>query len=834
MPAQIYLAFRFHGNFYHSYRGDTPDELGFGKDIRIIRSILEVLDRFNQQGVPVRGTWDFENYFSLEKIMPEYCPDIIEAFKRRVKSGMDEMEFMSYNNGLVNAHTAREFEEAMRRAISNPAGSGLRDLFGENYANIVRPQEMTFTPIHLKLYQALGIDTISLYYSAVPFNGFSNFVPLLSTYERYNPLTLTYPGIDETMTLLPAYNVGDMADRLTLRRWIKQMRRDQLAMPDPQDLLLILDQDADDQFWAGFDVPGWLKRVFSTVRGLPGLIDNIKDLEYVQFTTPGRYLNNHSPVKTISFGQDTADGSFDGLSSWVEKWSNHRLYTGLERARILDLQTRRLAKNLSAVEKPLQEAFEARLKLLSTTHFGMAAPVMNLTREKTARKLMEQAVSAASNAFSQTAPSQAAGTFKLVDYTRGENTNLIQYKAHPSKALVCLPLASNVKTDFVLRASGKSEIAYGIIERDGEKSLYFVDQFEPEEEITYQIDQNQQASLSEIPQLTVQRDRLSNEFLQLEFDPHGHPISVKAQGREIAAGSFLTSSITYHGKPYSVSEWKTLVEQKSGPLGLLRMAGKIELPGGYTVEVDRELLLAAGLPYLYVNLRVRYPRTPDQGYNAGTAKRLQQTWDNHWQEVMPCEVHPALVGEPSTPLRVWKHNFCDHVSSFNLNYADFSKNLSLANINNQVTHAWVAVTNGSQGLLLAQNADVSSSVAFCPMRSVASKSKTRLMLNPFGTYFGPQYQYATSDTGLGNLMAVRFSAADQLKSYAPSYNGREQRFSLLIAPYQGDEPPNELRFDAEAYAYPAIVLNNPQTIRDPQHRKWEGDGVGETPDGKGA
>ena len=34
---KIFLAFRFHVNFYHSYRGDTPDELGFGKDVRIIR-----------------------------------------------------------------------------------------------------------------------------------------------------------------------------------------------------------------------------------------------------------------------------------------------------------------------------------------------------------------------------------------------------------------------------------------------------------------------------------------------------------------------------------------------------------------------------------------------------------------------------------------------------------------------------------------------------------------------------------------------------------------------------------------------------------------------------
>jgi hypothetical protein len=43
MEPRIHLALRFHTNFYHSYRGDTPDEFGFGKDIRIIRSILQTL-----------------------------------------------------------------------------------------------------------------------------------------------------------------------------------------------------------------------------------------------------------------------------------------------------------------------------------------------------------------------------------------------------------------------------------------------------------------------------------------------------------------------------------------------------------------------------------------------------------------------------------------------------------------------------------------------------------------------------------------------------------------------------------------------------------------------
>ena len=128
---KVFLAFRFHANFYHSYRGDTPDELGFGKDIRIIRRIIEVLDDFNAQGVPAQGTWDIESQFSLETIMPKHCPDIIESLKRRVREGRDEVQVMSYNNGLISAHTAWEFDVAVGRAITNAAGSGLRDTSGK-------------------------------------------------------------------------------------------------------------------------------------------------------------------------------------------------------------------------------------------------------------------------------------------------------------------------------------------------------------------------------------------------------------------------------------------------------------------------------------------------------------------------------------------------------------------------------------------------------------------------------------------------------------------------------------------------------------------------------
>ena len=79
----VHVGFGFHVNCYHSYRGDTPDALGFGGDLRIMRHILDVLDERNRRGIPVRGTWDFENAYSLERILPEYAPDIIQRVRDR-------------------------------------------------------------------------------------------------------------------------------------------------------------------------------------------------------------------------------------------------------------------------------------------------------------------------------------------------------------------------------------------------------------------------------------------------------------------------------------------------------------------------------------------------------------------------------------------------------------------------------------------------------------------------------------------------------------------------------------------------------------------------------
>lgn len=105
----IFFAPRFHVNLYHSYRGDTPDERGFGKDIRIIRGILDDLDRLAGDGIVVLCAWDFDNAFSLEQMLPRYAADILSRIQGRVAAGIDEIHLMSWNNGLLSAHTPEEF-----------------------------------------------------------------------------------------------------------------------------------------------------------------------------------------------------------------------------------------------------------------------------------------------------------------------------------------------------------------------------------------------------------------------------------------------------------------------------------------------------------------------------------------------------------------------------------------------------------------------------------------------------------------------------------------------------------------------------------------------------
>lgn len=214
MDYKIHVAFGFHVNCYHSYRGDTNDEFGFGGDIRIIRGIINTLNEFNESGVNVKGTWDFENYYSLEKILPEYAPDIIEEVKKRVKKYGDENIIMGYNNGALSAMTDEEFKSSIELAVTNEQKSGLLDIFGE-YAPIVRPQEVMFTPSQVSLYNKLGIKALCLYYSCIPFDAFKTLIPPLPEKDAFNFVNYTYKS--ESIPVLPTISNVDLIDYGSLK-----------------------------------------------------------------------------------------------------------------------------------------------------------------------------------------------------------------------------------------------------------------------------------------------------------------------------------------------------------------------------------------------------------------------------------------------------------------------------------------------------------------------------------------------------------------------------------------------------------------------------------------
>jgi hypothetical protein len=76
------------GNLHHSFRNDTNDEQGFGKDILVIRHSIATLDRLNREAIPVKAVWDFDNLFALQEILPRFAPDIMSRPKGNKRPGI--------------------------------------------------------------------------------------------------------------------------------------------------------------------------------------------------------------------------------------------------------------------------------------------------------------------------------------------------------------------------------------------------------------------------------------------------------------------------------------------------------------------------------------------------------------------------------------------------------------------------------------------------------------------------------------------------------------------------------------------------------------------------
>ncbi len=832
VPYRVYVALGFHTNFSHSWRGDTPDEAGFGTDIRIVREVLRMLDQANARGQQARGYWESDNHFTLEQILPQHAPDIIEGIRRRVNAGLDEVLVATYDDGLFGAMTADEMRATLRWAVHNPWGSGVEDLFGR-YVPIVRPQEYMFTTGAIPILSSEGMQGVILAYSNYPFTAFSNFVPALPPAQRYNPLWLrTEPGGPRTI-VLPAVSLGDVVNFVSLEKWLLTLRHLQTSGAVQRDLLLNINFDADAETWLPVKLPrglGWLPNT----GGLPEYIAAVNKYEWAAFTTPGEYLKHHEPVGEVLVRQDLADGGWDGNYSWAEKAPSHDLWTAIEQSR---LATRRARALLGGVPASVGEQAEEllargrtsslfeRMRALSTSHFGMSTPLVNEERQAVAEKITGAALARA----------QAAERLAADEVARAETANRdvlyafvvqgLDEASGPISQIVRIPvILSEGDEDLDLVDDNARPVHFSIanLERLAANRVaaeLWVDlRLAPGASQRLRLRRSQHSEgRTAGPDPAV---RLRNDAIDMEL---AAPIGVRTfrlRGEEIGGADFLTPFITYRSDtaPERLTARAIVPVSLPGEVldGLQRAALHVTIPLATAegssaartqgTEIDVTLSLPDAAPWVVADVTVAYPATPKRDLLHTVQQKLRRYLDLRWIEVAPFQLHPTLTGTRAEPLRVWKHNYLDVVSHYDLDYGRINPaNASVDAFNHQVTAGWVAVSDRRHGLLLAQSTDALASYAFVPMRLRETAGAQQLWLNPFGSYYGRQMDYShLGGNGIGSELAALKGA--QFRPNGPSYNGRTERFSLLIAPYAGDSPPEELQAAARAFFYPPAVV----------------------------
>jgi hypothetical protein len=831
----VYVAFGFHGNLYHSFRNNTNDEQGFGKDIRVIRHTIATLDLLNKEAVPVKAVWDFDNLFSLQEILPQYAPDIIEDIRRRIRDNGDEAILMSYNNGLVSAMNERELNDAMRWAITNPWHSGVKDVFG-TYSPIVRPHEMMTTPGDFSIYKRLGIQAVALYYSATPFDAFRVFSRPLTRDEAHNPILYRNPGTGEEMAIIPSYHIGDLVEHVSLRNWVEDLHRLQDQGTIKHDALILINFDADSDFWSGIDLP-WALQWLPNTRGLDALVRGIKDLPYVRFTTLTAYLQNHPPVGTFYFSQDTADGSFDGYNSWSEKARVSPEWTSIERSRRMAsaagraMALLRHPPELADIPDLTATAELIRLRALSTTHFGMATPFVAPQREQAARDLI-----ALLDQYSDDIETRI--TAGLRDYLRHQTPPPVDGDRFQwlDSFVLLRPSAANASDGRFLRvkiAGGPpARGAYLLAAPDGRRldaigytaesdghgeqwlRLYVPGDETLEDGVYHLYRTKHPAAMNPPPQESLRSDSrtLSNGILEVRFDPAGGVEGIYLNGvRQAGAGS-LMPYVHYGGKTLTIRNLQEKRRHSTGSGSVTaRLSGILPgLPAGWRSDgkADYTVSLLADRPYLLLSGAITYPASDCTDIIKAGAPTLSRRADLRWRETAPAEIRFAPRGSRQNPPQVLKRNYLGVESRYTLDYFRFSpKNLNLDDVNNHITQSYVGIVSGGYGMAVAMDTTVQANFAFAPLKMTydAATNSFQVRANPFGTYFGRQYRPPTWGNGQGYEMTLY--AGEQLSSAAPTYNGASQKFDLLISFFKGDHMPAQLKTDLLAYSHPPTVIS---------------------------
>ncbi len=568
--------------------------------------------------------------------------------------------------------------------------------------------------------------------------------------------------------------------------------------------------------------------------GLEEFLRVVNKYPWADFALPSEYAASHAPKSEVIVRQDLADGAFDGNYSWAEKCASLQAWTLLEQSRLASYRANTLARraglNLDeALWDGMDSSFFQRLIGLTTTHFGMSTPIINEERQNKAYAILGNALRLAEKAEQQAAfalrqPSSALYDFELYLTPPGRDL-----EPSPVRAPVGLPVVLPAGVDAV---SAEEELGRGIrtsltdVESlpDGRTAARVRFEADLEPAVPFRIRFHPSAAS---PSSSIRH--LKNNWLEVKFsEVHGIE-SFHFNGASVGGTDFLNPFVTYDKQTFFTTGYEFSDLSRETWDGLQRVRMKTRIPmatpeGEFTSELTYTFTLYEVLPCLFVEAEVFYAATPKRQVIHNLTQKLRRLMDLRWVETAPFQLSPSIPAPVEKPLRIWKHNYMGITSFYDLDYGKINpKNSSLDSFNHQVTAGWVAVSNGSQGLLIGEDAQTLSSMAFCPMRLHEQDGQQSISLNPFGSYYGKQLDYShLGGNGNGTVIMQAFSGA--LQPNGPSFNGETLRFSLMLAPYEGDEPPQDLQNLAAAHFYsPGAIVHsalpemNAVTARDLEH-----------------
>ncbi len=372
---KIHIGFNFHVNFHHAELGDTNDENGFGNDLMAIRNILGILGKANNEGQPVRATWDFENEYTLGRMLPSLGPDVIEQVKGRIRERRDELLFTGSRGEIFAAMTGKEVRGAIRKAMTgsvevvaeSPEAANSpeqnRNVLGKP-APILCPEGFAFSPSIIGDLKKFGIKSVVLGNSAIGPDALTAVAGEIrkSPYTSYNPIT--YRHKNEYITIIPAYSPADVIDGGSLTKFVSDLRKGQEDGTIDGDIFILIRGDVGNPWWQPLGIRSFFGPVKGT-EGLAGFLKELRVLDYIAYNTPGGYLSDHGPASEISYSGDVAGGKYGDLQCLGELPYERLIWTRLERARV--------CSKVYQMEKA-SVSLGKRVELITAPGFGEAVP----------------------------------------------------------------------------------------------------------------------------------------------------------------------------------------------------------------------------------------------------------------------------------------------------------------------------------------------------------------------------------------------------------------------------------------------------------------------------